>query len=293
MRDVPSIKVASLDDALSKIDSIVDTFKTVGVLKLQGHSFNRKEQFKLACVMGDTFKWNFSCMQVGEPIPDEIVDYNVFVGGHSDNPNNDTIDKSSYVLDWHIEQVFYIDPFLAGFWNMFHVGFEDPDAGNTLFVDSNEIYNSLSEDEKDFLSKCVFIWDKPVGPKTGYGPFYNKAIDVSPVDGKPIIRVETDGGCIISPSLYRFDGEEPSEEQSAQFNKLVSKKIKGKLQDDHSIRYVQKWQEGDLIIVDLFRMYHAVTGGFGYGEREFYGLFTRPEGYTHDHYNSLELAWTN
>jgi hypothetical protein len=33
------------------------------------------------------------------------------------------------------------------------------------------------------------------------------------------------------------------------------------------MEYVQEWEEGDFLIVDLFRMYHAVMGGFNYQER--------------------------
>ena len=41
------------------------------------------------------------------------------------------------------------------------------------------------------------------------------------------------------------------------------------------IRICHKWDEGDFLVVDLFKMAHAVTGGFNPKEREFIGLWAR------------------
>lgn len=170
---------------------------------------------------------------------------------------------------------------------MYHIGYTNPKAGNTHFVDSNELYESLPDEDKDFLSKSIVIWDKPIGPRSGFGPYYTKALDTNKVNGKTVVRLETDSGCTIPVSLYLFDGIEPSKEQKDKFLSILSS-IKQKLNTDTSIRYEQEWQQDDVIIVDLFRMYHAVTGGFSYGERKFHGTFTRPAGYTSDLYDSLE-----
>lgn len=290
MRTIPVISVDSLKDALDKLDLIIDTYKTTGVLKLQGHSFSPKEQVRLVASLGDVFGWHINSLHIAEPVSQEKIDEYVFVGGHSDDPNRPETLSTGYLLDWHIEQVFYVNTFLAGFWNMFHIGYTDPLAGNTYFVDSNELYEGLTKEDREFLSRAVVIWDKPIGPNRGFGPFYTKAIDNSPVDGRFIVRIETDNGCIIPPTLHKLGEEDPSEEDKERFQSILSS-LKSKLLNNEDIRYVQQWQEGDLIIVDLFRMYHAVTGGFNYGERKFHGTFTRPLDYTNDLFDSMEKVW--
>ena len=41
-----------------------------------------------------------------------------------------------------------------------------------------------------------------------------------------------------------------------------------------NIRIVHKWKQGDLVIPDMFVMYHALTGGFSSDEREFVGIWS-------------------
>tara|TARA_B110000503_G_scaffold131362_2_gene205858 strand:+ start:9021 stop:9890 length:870 start_codon:yes stop_codon:yes gene_type:complete len=287
MKNIPVVSISSLEDALAKTEEISEIFRSTGVLKLQGYSLNRLEQLMLVSKLGDIFSWNISTETVTNTPSPELVDLYVFMGGHSDDPHRGESIASDYVVDWHIEQVFYVDTFLAGFWNMYHIGYDDPKAGNTHFVDSSEIYDLLPAETKDFLEKAVVIWDKPIGPRQGFGPYYTKALDTNRVNGKITIRLEADGGCILPVSLHKFDGEDPTSEQSAYFDATLNN-LKQELSTNKQIRYVQQWQEGDLIIVDLFRMYHAVTGGFKYGERQFHGTFTRPSGYTNNLYDSIE-----
>ena len=42
---------------------------------------------------------------------------------------------------------------------------------------------------------------------------------------------------------------------------------------NQSIRFYHEWKQGDLVIVDLFKMAHAVYGGFLPEEREFFGYW--------------------
>jgi alpha-ketoglutarate-dependent taurine dioxygenase len=287
MRQIPAVRISSLDDALGKLPEICELFTSTGLLKLQGYGLSRSEQLTFVSKMGDIFSWNINTKVVEEAAADTVLDLYVFMGGHSDDPHRSESIASNYAVDWHIEQVFYVDTFLAGFWNMYHIGYEDPKAGNTHFVDSSELYNLLPEEDKDFLNKSVVIWDKPIGPKDGFGPYYTKALDTNKVNGKTTIRLETDGGCIVPVSLYKFGGEDPTPEQSARLDQILAL-LKQDLALKKDLRYVQQWQKNDMIIVDLFRMYHAVTGGFGYGERKFHGTFTRPANYTNNLYDSME-----
>ena len=288
MLEIPTINVSSLEDAVSKKKKIVETFLSEGILKLQGCKFTQSDQLLIAREIGDILDWNVNSESVTNPPKEPLLDRWAFEAGHSDNPAVENSYPDDYLLGWHIEQVFYIDPFLAGFWNMHHIGYDNKMAGRTLFADSIGLYSELSYEDQDFLSHCVVIWDKPIGPDRGFGPFYTKAIDFHPNTGEPVIRLETDTGTLIPLELYKFKNEDPTADETDRFNQIFSW-LRDRLDKDTSIRYEQQWEEGDLVIVDLFRMYHALTGGFGEGQRKFYATFTRPREYTHDLWNSMEL----
>lgn len=288
MLEIPVVEVESLDDAINKKKEIVNIFLSEGVLKIKGCKFSQTDQLLLGREIGDILGWNVNSNAVPDQPNEDVLARWAFEAGHSDNPEVSQSRPEDYLLGWHIEQVFYIDAFLAGFWNMHHIGYKDKLAGRTFFADSIRLYKELTEDEQNFLSNCVVIWDKPIGPDRGFGPFYTKAIDFHPNTGDPVIRLETDGGTLIPLELYRFNNSEPSTQQIEEFNRIFAR-LRERLDRDLDIRYEQQWEENDMIVVDLFRMYHALTGGFGEGQRKFYATFTRPKEYTHDLWNSMDL----
>jgi alpha-ketoglutarate-dependent taurine dioxygenase len=258
-RQIHTVRVTSAEEAVKKIDHIAELFEKYGVLVIKGHKFLVEEQFKIAKLLGDKYDWN-----VKSTAGEDLLQTAFHVGGQSIEEDKDySPTKDEYMLDYHIEQTYFIYPPVAGLWCMDKF-LCPPGHGNTKFIDSNEIYNLLSKDEQDFLGQAVFVWDKPANSEIG--PFYNKAIEPHPVTGIPIIRIESDGGCYILPTLYSISGKTPTEEQSNKFQEIVSK-LKTILYSKEDMEYVQEWEEGDFLIVDLFRMYHAVMGGFNYQER--------------------------
>lgn len=258
-KPIPTVEVKSAEEAVKKIENIAELFEKCGVLVIRGHKFSLDEQFKIAKLLGDKYSWN-----INSNANEKLLKSTFHVGGQSIDLERDySVEKDGYMLDWHIEQTYFVYPPLAGLWCMDKL-ICPPGHGNTKFMDSNEIYNLLSKDEQDFLKDSIFIWDKPANSEVG--PFYNKAIELHPVSDIPIIRIESDGGCYILPTLYSLAGKRPTEEQFNKFQEIVSK-LKNTLYSNQEIEYVQEWQEGDFLIVDLFRMYHAVMGGFKYQER--------------------------
>jgi alpha-ketoglutarate-dependent taurine dioxygenase len=274
------VSVSSSSDAYNQIDSIARIYEDTGLLVLRGHLFSIEEQSEIAKLLGDRFNWNVH----SNALP-TALDSAIYLGGHADNADrNYDQTANEYVLDWHIEQVYYTDPILAGIWNMTSFT-ATPGTGTTRFVDSIELFNTYNKEDRDFLAKSVVKWDKP--SPLGSGPFFTKVVDAHPINGSPTLRVETDQGCYLMPELILFDGDNPSPEQIERLEGLLET-LKLKLNDDESIRYVQNWEQGDLLIVDLFRMYHSVMGGFGYGQRKFTGIGLRPRVYDNDLHDSLE-----
>lgn len=281
---IPVLESTSLADTLTNIDVIANKFKLYGVVVLRGTKFSVEDQIEISSALGDIFSWN-----VNSNADSEVINTSIYPGGHSDRDDREYVEgPNDYVLDWHIEQVYYIHPILAGVWNM-ETFTASEGSGNTRFVDSAELYELYTTEEREFLSKSIVAWDKPT--PSGTGPFYTKVVDSHPITGKPVLRVETDRGCYSMPKLVLIDGKEPTLEEIARLDTLL-KTLKDNLNNNLEIRYSQNWQEGDILIVDLFRMYHAVMGGFKLGQRKFTGIGIRPKVYDNSMHKSLE-SWTN
>lgn len=279
-KEVHVFKVSSAADALNDVENIAEVFKSKGLLVIRGVKFSVDEQTELTQKLGSIFSWS-----VYSGMGDAGVTTSTYQGGHSDQENREYIEgPDDYVLDWHIEQVYYIEPILAGIWNM-ELFTAPTGSGDTRFVDSIDLYAQYSEEDREFLSKSVVFWDKQT--PHGTGPFYTKVVDEHPVTGIPLLRVETDRGCIVMPRLALWDGKEPTEEQIDRLDNLLTF-LKYNLYNNLEIRYSQHWEENDILIVDLFRMYHAVMGGFKYGERKFTGIGIRPRVYGIEMHKSIE-----
>jgi alpha-ketoglutarate-dependent taurine dioxygenase len=280
-KDIYTLKPESYSRVVEAIPELVKTYKERGVFVIKGYNFSIEEHKNLARLLGDNLDWH-----INSSIEDSQFDRVFAHGGHSDNPNREyNNDINDYVLDWHIEQVFYKCPPLAGIWCMKDITCA-PGSGNTLFADSNEIYESLSDEDKEFLSGAIVSWDKPANNHVG--PFYTKAIDKHPITSDPIIRVETDRGCYVMPALHSLNNRSATPDEVKRFKEIMSS-IKTRLTGDHELRYVQQWEPGDIIVVDLFRMYHAVLGGFKYNERSMDLIVARSPFQCEDVYNDPNI----
>lgn len=270
-KDIKTFNFSSSQDAIDAATEIVDAYKESGLVVLKGHAYSTDEQVEVAKALGDILDWNLC-----SGADDMVVQSSIYPGGHSDNVEKEyNQSEEEYVLDWHIEQVYYLHPILAGVWSMTDFT-ATRGHGNTRFVDSIEIFKSFSREDQDFLSKSIIKWDKQSPQRSG--PYYTNAVQLHPISKESTLRIETDQGCMMYPELYAWDGAEATEEQKAKFLELRDT-LKDALNSDESIRYSQEWEQGDLLIVDLFRMYHAVMGGFVFGERKFTGIGIRPKIY--------------
>jgi hypothetical protein len=90
------------------------------------------------------------------------------------------------------------------------------------------------------------------------------------------------------PTLHSLYNRPALAHESERFEAIMTF-VKTRLVEDYDLRYVQQWESGDIVVVDLFRMYHAVLGGFKYNQRVMDMIVARsPEG-CGDVYNDPEL----
>jgi alpha-ketoglutarate-dependent taurine dioxygenase len=174
--------------------------------------------------------------------------------------------KDEWMLGWHIEWVeLENDSFRGSTWNMTKFDCEF-DTGNTCFFDMTKFYNRLSDDEKDFLDKCT------VKLSTKGNDFVYEYVKEHWITKEKTLR--TFLGDYGTTKLFKFNGQNPTEKQIEDFAVLHGKIIKV-VWEDKEPRLVHQWQKGDLLIPDLFKLAHAVHGGFGRDQRQLNGMFTK------------------
>lgn len=208
-----------------------------------------------------------------------------YTENHSRMPNKKS--NNEIILPWHIEHPHYKNPIVLGTWNM-HKFTTNTENGKTYFVDTQFLYQNMTDSFKEFSKKCTII--NPVGIEQGLSGEH-KLVDSHWITQKPVIRVshvlET-----LSPKtetvklnnfqkLYKFEGRDPEKNEYEYYFEIM-KWIQDQLYNNSDIRIVHKWQQGDLVVSDMFKMCHAVTGGFKSKDREFTGVWGRKSKHEND-----------
>jgi alpha-ketoglutarate-dependent taurine dioxygenase len=179
---------------------------------------------------------------------------------------------------WHIEHPYYISPIVFSTWNMYKFN-TDPENGKTYFVDTEKIFNTLSDDDKNFLSSCV------IEANISEGQNISKICNVVSnhwFTNNKVIR-------FIQPeNLLKVNGQTPTKNEITRYENIMQY-VKNEIYNNTDIRIVHRWNQGDLVILDIYKMCHAVTGGFSSADREFTGLW----GYFNNEINDLPYGEKN
>lgn len=260
MIKIPVLTYESISDVLKNIDVVAKNFKESSIVCIRGIHATKAEQLEITKSLGDIFGW----------APNSKSDFHQeYTENHSRNPSVAASAGDEVILNWHLEHPDYdkYAPLVAGVWNMQKFTCS-PDVGMTYFMDTRDVYEGLfSEVEKSFLRKAEATW---VEPYSEGKEFTNtaKVITRHWLDDREQIRLEM----LYSVNLFKFDGQDPTADQEAFFQELVSRFIT-EVNTNTDLRIVQNWQEGDIVVPDLYAMAHAVTGGFSPEEREFTGYW--------------------
>lgn len=196
-------------------------------------------------------------------------DFEGYTENHSGTNKNSDIKfgPDDIMLPWHIEHPTHANPIVLGTWNM-HKFKTNEENGKTYFINSKLLYKEMPDNFKEFLSKCVIEDDvaSPGEEKT------HSVIHSHWITGEPVIRT---GFVYLGENqvLHSVSGQTPSKDDFTLYRKAMYW-IRKQLYDNPEIRIVHKWKQGDLVIPDMFVMYHAVTGGFSPEDREFVGIWS-------------------
>jgi hypothetical protein len=182
------------------------------------------------------------------------------------------ISKDEILIPWHMEHVKSTNPQIAASWNMRELTCPIG-HGMTGFVNSRDVCKKMPKEWLEFLSGAV------VRDSNGNFP-ERDAIKPHPSTNEPMLRI----GPSISEHLITIHGKEPLKEDVELFNTII-KWIFDTVNDDEQIQKWWIWDLYDIILVDLFSMYHAVKGGFEYDQR----IFSRFWAYESDPQNHLYI----
>jgi alpha-ketoglutarate-dependent taurine dioxygenase len=262
MKIVEPKHYTSAQELYSNLDSVLEELKASSIVCIRGLNFSREDQLELVKILGDVAGWT----------PNTSTNFNhQYTESHSSSPSLPGSEGSQIILKWHMEHIDYdnYSPIVAGVWNMQKFTCS-PDVGMTYFIDSRNIYEMLfSEEEKKFLRKSEASW---LGLYPENRQLLNNANVVTNhwLDSREQIRLEMHQ--ISTLDLFKFDGQDPTDEQKDYFQLMVAKFV-SEVYTNEDLRIVHQWREGDILIPDLHCLAHAVTGGFSPEQREFTGLW--------------------
>lgn len=279
MREIQGIHT-TYEEIIQNLDKYIDKFLNEAIVGFKSLNLTEQQQRTLLCKIGD--KLNF--------LPNsKYPKGHRYVEAHDNAlsifPNKS---KDELVVLWHIEHCSVTHSPFIGVWNMTKHNCSS-ESGNTLFIDSWEIYKKFPKPWQDFLDKCEIMdimrgklaenFDENSEFNSLDGHTYKsvprKAIFTDPITGIKSIRIN----CIlVYEKLVSFDGRKPTVDEQNFLNSIIDIYRSKIYNDQDTFCQYWSWEKGDLLIPNLSRMLHAVRGGFNYGEREFVGYWGYPQG---------------
>lgn len=252
MIKVKTIEFPGYDELKNNFNKYREIFLKDQILAFRNANVDREMQRKIMYLFGDNLGWTPNSLNTKDS------EYTETHHAHIDKRGNAS--KEELILEWHQEHVENNqDIFVSGMWNM--ELFEcDEDSGKTYFVDMSKIYNNFIQEDRDFLDKCI-----------GYceGEIY-KLVSNHWITNEKTIR--TFFATIENVHLHLIDNRIPTDLEIDKFN-LLHDQIITQVWLNKDIRMEHSWKQGDLVIPDLFKLAHSVSGGFDKSQRRLEGIF--------------------
>jgi len=275
---IKTIQFPGVDIVLQEWEKYKDIFVKDGIIPFRNAFISFEEQKRLFVGLGEKIGWH-----VSTPYDED----------------HRRIEKKTYdhcVLTWHVEHSYWQNPVSAASWYMHTFKEKNPKNGRTLFYPMDKYFDNLSEEEKEFsLSAYIKLIHDPdrghnlyefIDPSKNWSvgeEYVTKrpiAIDHF-VSGKKVYRIANLG---VLPDhfdsihfLDNVNGEKPTKDQEKAYARQTlqakQKVAKNFASETDDICLIHEWQEGDMLIPDLFKMAHSITGGFQSANREFHGIW--------------------
>lgn len=290
----------SVDECLERLNEFSDALDNLGFVIFRNANWSTEDADKFMIAFSRNHGWRVHYENPNNPHWVYVEDHAMTLAWHERLPSSDEI-----FIHWHAEQMDLEFPQHGSLWQMLEKK-GHPDSGQTGFIDNSALYQQLNKSDKEFLSRCEAILipapcnvpasqlvDKIIENERGdrvvpmmyqnevQASFVRPLVQIQKRTGKTCLRFhshyeewECDGllNQIVMTKMVLIDGRVPTPEEEKRADKLLLE-IASQIYKDTSIQIWIKWQQGDIILSDLFRMTHGVKGGFAPGERRFRGIW--------------------
>lgn len=260
MINTQPVEFPGIQEVLDNSDFYKQKFLDDSIIVFRNANLTHEEQSSFHAELGELF--NYHIIKVGDNQTDNYVE------NHSERELIETAGANDILLPWHIEHLYYQNPIVISTWNMVNFS-TDTENGKTYFIDSEQAYNAMPEIWRSFLNLCKINNPNPETNQNidDFCPIVNHWIS-----GNPSIRLAPRNNQGSGSTLKSVDNREATQTEKDLFEEIFMW-FGDYVYNNEENRIVHKWQQGDLLIVDIFKMAHAVTGGFSPVNREFIGMW--------------------
>lgn len=148
---------------------------------------------------------------------------------------------SDEAVPFHWDGAFYREPKLL----LFYCTESEGKGGETTFVDTTALWNSLSEAEKQECRNVTLTYSTEKKAHYG-GTIRVPLVQTHPVTGETILRIAEKVETEKNPVTLTIEGVKNPED----FYERMTQKL-------HAAKIQHSWEKGDLLLVDNFRYLHG------------------------------------
>jgi len=267
MQQIRVVDSPSFDNIILNIEDCAKEFLKDGVVAYRNANFSKEQQLSLMTKLGDFLGWSPNSSSKRKDFYEEN---HARLGVEK----KDRKTKDDIILRWHMEHTEYKNPIVGATWNM-HLFTCDPSIGRTGFVDTTKIYKELIPEWQEFLSNCVEIVTKTTSFDQESNSFVSETFEIPCVENhwitnEPTVRIDLDNEDVIG---IKFKDKKEVTAKDLELFSSIKKFVISEIFSNNNNLLTHEWNQGDIIIVDLFKMAHSVFGGFYPEERGFYGYW--------------------
>ena len=251
MKSVRPSPYVDYNQIIKDSDRYCDDFIKNGFLLFKKINLSEKQQVNFIENFGKKLNWDLY-----------DIFKNQYIENHARVMDFKQIPSNEYIISWHVERLDLKDPIIAATWNMINFKCNN-ENGQTHFIDTEEIYKRMPKEWKEFLSKST--------EKINSGENIIDCVQPHWFTKNPVLRINLQNLDLLD-SLHKVNNVDASDEQKIYFNEIRSFYF-NQILYDKDIKIFHKWDQGDFLLVDLFKMAHNVTGGFSSKDRKFIGYW--------------------
>ena len=259
-----------IKDFKENISYYAAKFQEESVICFRDADISIEEQVEIAISLGDHLGSFPNTKMLKNKINKQEFEKNHFYQENHKRAYIKKTENDEIIVPWHLEHWHRDNRTIAGIWHMITF-LCDEESGKTYFVDTNKVWQLLNSQDQNFLKRCRSLdyYDEKAYEADCVGKHWKLDQDIVQMQFFVFDELKY---------LSKIDGQSPNKDQIENFNRIMNFCV-DQIKNNESIRIVHKWKQGDILIPDLNKLAHAVTGGFKPEERYFKGIWVTQDAY--------------